>query len=259
MLLLSKMTGLEVRGPGGLALGHLADMTARLGVGGATAVVDRILVERKHQPTLLVPWTGVQSFRPPVIELSSDGASFEVPKRDGELQGDEIRLVRDVLDTQIVDIAGQRLARVADVVLAHGADGHLELVGVEVGFGAVLRRLGLGHLASRARGDVVAWADLHLTSERGHAVQLGTPRSAIHLLDARGLAAVIARLDTDSATEVLATKAPDVAAEVITASHPDVGKRMARAMSEPTLPLDDRHYLRSHVWPRRRHALRKRQ
>ena len=57
--------------------------------------------------------------------------------------------MRDVLDTQIIDLVGQRLARVADVVLTRTADDRLELVGVEVGFGGVLRRLGLRRLAAR--------------------------------------------------------------------------------------------------------------
>ena len=115
-------------------------------------------------------------------------------------------MARDVLDTQVVDVAGQRLARVADVVLAlaGGAGGAgrtgLEVVGVEVGFGAVLRRLGLRRMTPARTEDVVAWSDLHLTSERGHTVQLAAARSAVHRLDARGLAALVSRVDTDSAS-----------------------------------------------------------
>ena len=140
--------------------------------------------------------------------------------------------MRDVLDTQIVDVVGQRLARVADVVLARTADNRLELVGVEVGFAGVLRRLGLHRLAARTGEDAVAWTDLHLTSERGHAVQLATPRSAVHHLDARGLAALVSRLDTESAAEVLATKGPGVAADVVRAAHPNVGERVLRALPD---------------------------
>ncbi|WP_123024442.1 PRC-barrel domain-containing protein [Mycolicibacterium stellerae] len=256
MLLLSRIAGLDVRGSDGRVLGRVADMTAGLGVDEMAALVERILVRRKHELDLLVPWETVKAFKPNAIELTSNGADFAVASVHDALHLDEIWLMRDVLDTQIVDIAGQRLARVADVVLAHRPNRRLELVGVEVGFGAVLRRLGLGKVASRARGDVVAWTDLHLTSERGHAVQLATPRSAIHLLDVRGLAALIARLDIEAATEVLAAKGPDLAAEVIRASHPAVGERILRAMSGAPSALRDRHFLRSRVWPRRRHALR---
>ena len=171
---------------------------------------------RRHDaPDLLVPWSVIGSFQHDGITLMSDGVLFAVESFAEALDDDEIFLVRDVLDTQIVDIAGQRVARVADMVLARTPDGHIDLVGVEVEFGAVLRRLGLGRLAASASGNAVAWTDLHLTSERGHDVQLATPRSAVHLLDARGLAMLVSRLDTESATEVLAVKAPGVAADAV--------------------------------------------
>jgi hypothetical protein len=182
-----------------------------------------------------------------------------------------------VLDTQIVDVAGQRLARVADVVLTRTPDERLELVGVEVGMGAVLRRLGLRRLATRAGDDVVAWADLHLTSERGHAVQLATPRAAVHHLDAAGLAALVAHLDTPAAVAVLADAEPEVAAGAVLGSHPTVGERVLRAMPGDTaaeivgaMPdehahrwrhrlattprLGGRPFTRSRVWHRRRAA-----
>jgi hypothetical protein len=156
------------------------------------------------------------------------------------LASDEILLRRDVLDTQIVDVVGQRLARVADVLFVSTADGHLELLGAEVGFGAVLRRLGLGRLGlgrldlgrvvPGLGDDVVAWSDLHLTSERGHTVQLAAARSAVHRLDARGLAALVSRVDTDSASEILAAKDPQAAAAVVAEAHPEIGERMLRAM-----------------------------
>jgi hypothetical protein len=209
--------------------------------------------------------------------LAEDPGRFAITSIVEALADDEILLGRDVLDTQIVDIVGQRLARVADVVLTRAPGDRLELVGVEVGFGGVLRRLGLRRLAARAREDAVAWTDLHLTSERGHDVQLATPRSTVHHLDARGLAVLVSRLDTESATEVLAAKGPGVAADVVRASHPVVGERVLRAMPGSAaddivaaMPADHathwrqrlahspallgRRFLRSHVWPRRRHT-----
>jgi sporulation protein YlmC with PRC-barrel domain len=275
MLLLSRITGRDVRGPDGRVLGRIADVTAR--VDGSIPRVERILLHGKHD--LLVPWEAVVSFNHNGIRLSSDGTDFTIGHIVVALDDNEILLGRDVLDTQVVDIGGQRLARVADVVLAHRPGGVVEVVGVEVGFAGVLRRLGFGPLARRVPRDAVAWSDLHLTSERGHAVQLAMPRSAIHLLDARGLAALVARLDTDSAAEVLSTKGPAVAADVIRASHPVVSERMLRAMGDTeaadiiaVMPahhaarwrdllatpqaLRGRHFRRFRIWPRRRHTLR---
>jgi hypothetical protein len=276
VLLLSRITGQDVRGPDEQSLGRLVDLTVSLAEQNGPTHVDRMLVRRDGARDLLVPWTAVRSYRHGIVTLAENPDAFIIRSIADALQPDEILLTRDVLDTQVVDIAGQRLARVADVVLTHTTDGRLELVGAEVGFGAVLRRLGLTRLAARTPADAVAWTDLHLTSERGHAVQLATPRSAVHHLDARGLAVLISRLDTESATEVLAAKGPAVAADVVRVSHPVTAERVLRAMPDTAaadivaaMPADHaahwrtrlahspalrgRRLLRSHVWPRRRH------
>ncbi len=235
MWLFSRVIGGEVRTADGRAIGRLADLTVRLAAEGGPLAIHRLLVKRRRSTDLLVPWAAIRSVRHPEIELTpgvDDLAAYAITSLADALVDDEILLGRDVLDTQIVDVVGQRLARVADVVLARTPDGRLNLIGVEVGFGGVLRRLGLLTQAARAGEDAVAWTDVHLTSERGHAVQLASPRSAVHHLDARGLASLIARLDTDSATEVLAAKAPSLAADAVQFVDPVVAERLLRAMQE---------------------------
>jgi hypothetical protein len=277
MLLLSRVTGQDVLGPGGRVAGCLVDLTVPLDEHAGPHLVERLLVRRHRTPDLLMPWAAIESFEKTgvLVRGTDDPTSFAITSTADALGDDEILLVRDVLDTQIIDVVGQRLARVADVVLTRTADDRLELVGVEVGFGGVLRRLDLRRLAARTGEDVVAWTDLHLTSERGHAVQLATPRSAVHHLDAAGLAALVSRLDTESAAEVLAAAGPRVAADVVRAAHPDVGERLLRAMPDAAqitaaMPAEHatrwrarlahspallgRRFIRSRVWPRRRHT-----
>lgn len=277
VLFLSRVTGQDVLGPDGRVIGRLVDLTADLVEDSGPHLVDRVVVKRGRGALLLLPWETVANVGRDQLVLGIDAAGtdrYVVDDLAEALADQEILLVRDVLDTQIVDVVGQRLARVADVVLTPTPDGHLELIGVEVGFGGVLRRLHLPVL--RSGEDVVVWADLHLTSERGHAVQLATPRAAVHHLDARGLAELVSRVDTESATEILATRNPEVAAEVVRVAHPTVGERVLRAMPaalatrivaampaehagrwRATLQhmpaLRGRRLLRSHVWPRRRH------
>lgn len=275
VLLLSRVTGQDVLGPDGRVIGRLADLTADLVEESGPHLVDRVVVKRGRAPSLLVPWDAVANIGRNQLVLAADAADcerFGVDDVTEALGEHEIMLARDVLDTQVVDVVGQRLARVADVVLTRTSEGRLELLGVEVGFGGVLRRLRLPALI-RSGEDIVAWSDLHLTSERGHAVQLGTPRSAVHHLDARGLAELVSRVDTESATEILTVTGPGVAAEVVRAAHPSVGERILRAMPGPVaarivaaMPAEHagrwrallarapgRGLLRSHVWPRRRH------
>lgn len=271
MLLLSQVTGTAVRGPDGRPVGRVRDLTVSLADPSPLPLIDRVLIRPSHAPDLLVAWSAVAAVQQGTLSLAGDAAGFAIGALTDALDDDEILLGRDVLDTQVVDIAEQRLARVADVVLARTPDGHVEVVGVEVGFGAVLRRLGLGRLAARAGQDAVAWSDLHLTSERGHAVQLATPRSAVHHLDARALATLVSRLDTDAATQVLVAREPHAAAEVLRAGPESVGERVLRALPGTAaeqivaaMPAEHasrwrrrlarpraRRFLRSHVWPRR--------
>ena len=235
VLFLSRLIGCEVSvaeaGLGGV-IGRLIDLTVRLDGDHGPQLVEHLVVGRRGTPPQLLPWSAVARLEAgrPVLAAGSTGTAVDA------MAGNEILLARDVLDTQVVDVAGQRLARVADVVLAlaGGAGGAgrtgLEVVGVEVGFGAVLRRLGLRRMTPARTEDVVAWSDLHLTSERGHTVQLAAARSAVHRLDARGLAALVSRVDTDSASEILAVKDPKAAAEVMAEAYPEIGERMLRAM-----------------------------
>ena len=235
VLFLSRLIGCEVmvaeakRGP---VIGRLIDLPVLLDDDHGPQLVEHLVVGRRGAPAQLLPWSAVARLEAgaPVLAAGATGTTVDA------MAGNEILLARDVLDTQVVDVAGQRLARVADVVLAlageAGGAGRtgLEVVGVEVGFGAVLRRLGLRRMTSARTEDVVAWSDLHLTSERGHTVQLAAARSAVHRLDARGLAALVSRVDTDSASEILAVKDPQAAAEVVAEAYPEIGERMLRAM-----------------------------
>ncbi|MET0474522.1 MAG: magnesium transporter [Mycobacterium sp.] len=277
MLWLSQETGQEVLGSDGRMVGRVADLSVDLDGQAGSRLVGRLLVKRQHAMDLLIPWSAIADFGHSSVlltERNEESVAAAGSSPDG-LRADEILLVRDVLDTQIVDVIGHRLARVADVALTRVAGDRLELVGVEVGFGGVLRRLGLPALAARRRRDVVVWTDLHLTSERGHTVQLGTPLSAVHHLDESGLAALVDRLDVQSAAEVLALSAPRVAAGAVQSANPAVGERVLRAMADQdvaeivdAMPAHHatrwrarlartpahrgRLFLRSRTWPRRR-------
>ncbi len=270
---LSRVIGREVLGPDQRPVGRLADLTVRLDAEGGPQRVQRLLVARRGGAAL-VPWDAVEALRGGrVVLCSTDLGAFRIGSLAEALDPAEILLRRDLLDTQVVDVAGQRLARVADVLLTRTAGAGLDVAGIEVGFAAVLRRLGLAGLAGGGRTDIVSFADLHLTSERGHAVQLSTPRAAVHRLAPRALAALVSRVDTDSATEILSVREPEVAAEALRVAHPEVSERVLRAMPRhlaarivAAMPADlarrwrqrlagapasGRRLLRSPIWSRR--------
>ena len=239
VLLLSELVGSTVRAEHGAVLGRLRDLTVELG--GGVPQVRRIVVRARRGPWRYVDWPGVASFEQGEVRL---GPSFTEVLEAG-LPEREVLLGRDVLDTQVIDVAGKRLARVSDVLLDRVHE-RLVVVGVEVGTAGVWRRLGLRRLAQRAIPRTIAWADLHLTSDRGHELQLAMPGAGVQRLDRAQLASVVAHLPTAKAAQVLGAVPLEVAAGALSASHPRVGARLLHAVPRTTasalvdrMPLDD--------------------
>ena len=174
--------GRTVRRGDGARIGKVDDLIVVLGETDPCVVALRVRVRRRY---CRVPWSTVASF-------AEDVVITEDPIED-RLAGNELLLARDVLDTQIFDLAGRRLTRVADIELVW-RDRELRAVGVDIGAAPLLRRLGLGVLARRAAAKVIPWNDLHLTSVRGHEVQLDTPTARVHTLTEEELAELGARL-----------------------------------------------------------------
>jgi sporulation protein YlmC with PRC-barrel domain len=230
VLVLSRASGRQVRAADGRVVGRLHDLTARLGA--EHPVVYRLAVGTRRRLTHLVPWSAVAAFEPAGVRLRDIGPMdpFVIGPGDLLLEKDELLLGRDVLDTQIVDVVGHRLARVSDVLMTRLDDGRLEVAAVEIGSRAVLRRLGLGPIGDRLPVRAVDWDDLHLTSARGHNVHLATTTGAVHQLDAQGLAELLTQLDLTSATEVVRMVGPRRAADAVARSHPRVGESIVLAL-----------------------------
>jgi len=234
-------------------VGALRDLSFRLGASGSQPTVAGPAVEGlvvgRRSATRLVPWSAID---PTSI---GDHSDRRTPVRlitalppTRELFDDELLLGRDVLDTQIIDVVGHRVNRVGDIIL-EPRDGRLVTVGVEVGPASLVRRLGFRRAADHLAEHVVAWTDLHLTSARGHTVQLATSAAALHRLDAGELAELIARLPSSHAVDVLAAVPPERATEALHLSHPHLQGRLRRLQvsTEPARP----RWQRLRGWDRR--------
>lgn len=242
MLQLSDLLGSDVRSAEGDVVGHLVDMTVE--VGERHPAVRRLAIGRRRIRAV-VGWDAVVSFEHDDVQLAIPRADLASLGFEDGLIERELLLARDVLDTQIIDVAGKRLARVSEVFLARSEE-TVRVVAVEVGAAGVWRRLGLDRMAERTAEQAVDWADLHLTSARGHALQLSTPGTGVHRLAAAELAAVVAHLPTVKAAQVLDAVSPAAAAGALSASHPRVGARLLHAVSRRTassvmaqMPVDD--------------------
>jgi len=153
------LQGRRVLDEAGRAAGRVADLIVEHGDAYPRVVAVAV---RDGRSVRYVTWTGVGE---PIVMRGEDSPSAP----------EGLRLVRDVLDAQVVDTEGRRLARVGEIELAP-RDGGLRAVAVDVGLAPVARRLGLRRLARRLPSDVVDWQGIHFASGRGHQVQLDRPR-----------------------------------------------------------------------------------
>lgn len=221
-LRLSACLGLPVHDAAGHPAGRLADLEAEPGERFPRV---RALLVRQHRTTRIVPWESVDRFGPAAIELR-DGAELELA---GATQ---LLLSRDVLDTQVVDLAGKRLARVGDIDLAIHENA-LRAVAVDVGLAPVARRLGLRRLAGRLHEDPIGWDDIYLASGPGHRVQLEHRAAEVHRLSHDELSALIEGLPPVRGAEVLDLVRPGVHDDPLAvarrAGHPRRRFRVMRA------------------------------
>jgi CBS domain-containing protein/sporulation protein YlmC with PRC-barrel domain len=203
------LVGRTVRNQTGSEIGRVRDVVVRwddslypavtglvVRVGRRSAFIHASIVERLDEQ-------GV-SLRSAQLDLR------DFVRRDGE-----ITLGRDVLDHQLIDIDGVRVVRASDLYLGTFGDIH-RLVGVDVGFSSLARRLGPARwrtLPTPSR--VIDWATIQPISKPGEPVRIGRTRQALHRLRPAELAELVEDLGAAHAQAFVAALDRDVAADVL--------------------------------------------
>ena len=80
----------------------------------------------------------------------------QYPKQDSS-----IKLSRDILDRQVVDMEGTKIRRVNDVEISY-KQGDYYIIGVDIGVNGLFRRLGMGKLSKRIHPEdnIISWKDI---------------------------------------------------------------------------------------------------
>ncbi|MBJ7348255.1 MAG: hypothetical protein JHC87_06770 [Thermoleophilaceae bacterium] len=240
MLRLSNSRRLPVVTAAGQRVGRVADFTAE--IKGSHLSVTSVIAHRRGAGFFRIELAEVTNIDERAVTLapSSNADAIRAPRCTPTLAGcrepQEILIGRDLLDVQIVDIAGSRVVRVGDVDLEFSVQDGLTISAVEVGAAALLRRLGMPRLAARMEPRAIAWSNLHLASPGGHALQLSAPAAAIHQLEIDQQAQVLGHLPAPRHHEALAALTPTRREKVVKAArarphrrrYPHLRKRATR-------------------------------
>src|ERR1700689_4804483 len=168
---LAGLIGKPVINQAGQQIGRVADIVARWDSNQPYPPVTGLIVHVGRRRAWL-PIDTVEEFGRDRIRLRTARLDLrDVARRPGEVE-----LARDVIDHQLVDTDGARVIRASDLYLARVA-GVVQLVGVDVGFNSLLRRLGPARFRSLPTPEkVIDWASItSFGSQHGPG---GTPQAA---------------------------------------------------------------------------------
>ena len=221
MLYLSQAIGRPVRDKLGEPIGAVADLI--VAIGDRYPPVTGIVVKTNGREIFL-HWQSVGS-------LDAGGATLRTTAIDiskFHQRPNEIRLKRDLMDRQIVDIDGRKVVRVNDLRLDE-VEGALHLVAVDVGASGLLRRLGIeGPWRTIARGfrrgvaeRYIDWEDVDTLERTIASVKLRVPHKGLAELHPADLATIIDQLGRDDRVGLITSLDDEAAADAIGEMEPE--------------------------------------
>ncbi|HOY67980.1 MAG TPA: CBS domain-containing protein [Candidatus Ozemobacteraceae bacterium] len=224
---LADLIGAEVRSPEGPTPGRIVDFTLLLGE--KYPRLSHIVIESPSGERRLARRDQFSRFQPAALELGT--AASQLP-----LLSDipDSVLVRNIWDKQIVDTSDARVVRVNDLQIAE-IKGDLRLLGVDVGFRGLLRRLGferflcplIERFSGPLKNEIIGWDIVESVPTNFTHLKLAVPSEKIRELHPADLAdilddlsvqeglSLLKGLDTETAAETLAEAEAETQAQII--------------------------------------------
>jgi CBS domain-containing protein len=208
---LAGLIGKPVINQAGQQIGQVADVVARWDGDQPYPPVTG-LIARVGRRRAWLPIDAVQEFGRDLIRLRT----ARLDLRDVARRAGEVELAHDVIDHQLVDTDGARVIRASDLYLARVAE-VVQLVGVDVGFNSLLRRLGPARFRSRPTPErVIDWASItSFGSQRGPGGTLQASERGLQRLRPGELADLLEDLGRAERHDLLAQLPPEQAADAL--------------------------------------------
>jgi CBS domain-containing protein len=213
------LVGAPVTNQAGQRVGTVADLVARIGSDEPHPPVSGLLLRVGSRRSFL-PADAVDEVSHRSVRLRT----ARVDLRDFVRRPGEVMLARDILDHQLVDLDGRQVLRAADLYLAR-AGGDVRLVGLDVSFATLLRRLGPARWRGRPTPErVIDWAAVAPFGEvtaTPPAVQLRASDAQLRRLAPSELADLLEDLSRPARLQLLERLDPETAADALEEMEPD--------------------------------------
>ncbi|HYL73646.1 MAG TPA: CBS domain-containing protein [Bryobacteraceae bacterium] len=225
LLFLTELLGLKVHDLKGRRLGFVKD----------AAIVPLIHPSRVDRFLVGGGWSWLTIKHDQVRSISLDGIFLKdellTPYHSDEYM---LRLVRDLLDQQIIDGQGRKVVRVTDVTfkIQHEPDGDLlNIIEVDIGLRSMFRRLAQGviprRLVRRLQGVIpphsIRWEHCSiLEADPQRRLRLNISNKILERMHPADLADIVEELTPDDREAIFETMDSEVAAEALTEVEPEI-------------------------------------
>ncbi len=228
MFFFSKLLGQQVRDSRSQIVGTLDDIVVSLQRKYPSATK---LVVKSGRRKMLLPWELVRSFEESQTLLRLPAAEL----KEVQPVENEIFLAGDIMDKQIVDTEGHKLIRVNDLQLAR-ANGSLRVVGVDIGGGAIMRRLGFSRIADRlsrrVQPHLLDWKTVEPVGGELEGMKLKVTHDKLALLHPADIADIANELSPEERVAVVESLEDEVAADTVEEMHPNFQVTLLNDMEE---------------------------
>jgi CBS domain-containing protein len=191
---------------------------------GEYVPIKYLVVQPKNKKNLIyIPYSYIETFSHEEVSLKK---LFKHVDYEDSVAKHFVMLRKDVLDQQIVDISGARVVRVNDLRLGN-FDGDMCVLGVDVSFKGLLRRLGFEWM------DFLGLLDVHLIDWRQaqpvhRSLKLDTVAKSLARLHPADLANVIEDLSINRGGKLVKSMDSKAAAHVLREIDPHLRKILVK-------------------------------
>ncbi len=225
MAYLSQIIGKKIEDSADVVVGKLVDIVVKPATGAYAPLLFLAVSQSGRKDCCFIPYSHVESMSRSQIDLKSLAAKIA----PAEPKDDWVYLSRDVLDQQIVDVEGARVVRVNDLRVGL-FEGQMSVLGIDISFKGLLRRLGLAWL------DLPDWFKVNLIDWRKTqlvkgAVKLSTVSSALTRLHPADLANIIEDLSLKQGSTLVESLDEATAAKVMEEIEPELQKALVQRLN----------------------------
>ncbi|RMF94999.1 MAG: CBS domain-containing protein [Candidatus Schekmanbacteria bacterium] len=229
----SEVLGRDVYDREGEVIGKLEDLLVR--IKDVFPTVSALVVNIKSGKKAIIPFENIELFNRSTITANI----YKNEVTETEPGENDISIAKDILDKQIVDIDGAKVVRVNDVKLGE-MRGNLCIIAADIGFNAILRRIGVANIAKGLMKKVgggkaqnlISWNYLQPVDPKVSSLTLKVTKSKLSELHPSDIASIMSQIPPKERSALFDTLELETAAEALHELEPEAQVSIIHGMDK---------------------------